>query len=211
MIAVVDCGSGNLQSVTKAFEHLGAETILTSDPAYLAAAEKIVLPGQGEFGNVRRQIDARGLTGVLLDRAREADDGGRPFLGICVGLQVLFERSAESPGVEGLGVWTGGCARFDIEALGREGHKIPHMGWSPVEPAPAAAGSVYGGVPAGAYFYFVHSYVVEPAEDSLVALRAEYGRPFAAACARRRLFGSQFHPEKSQAGGLAILKAFVDL
>ena len=136
----MDCGSGNIQSVTKALEHLGAEVELTSDPARLAAAKKIVLPGQGEFGSVSRQIDARNLTDVLVERAREADGGGRPFMGICVGLQILFDRSAESPGATGLAVWPGACARFDVEALRREGHKVPHMGWSPVEPCSAAAG-----------------------------------------------------------------------
>lgn len=211
VIAVVDYGMGNLRSVFKALERVGARVELASDGAALERAEKVVLPGVGAFGHARRELDARALADVLAARAREAAGGGRPFLGICLGMQLLFERSAESPGVEGLAVWPGRCVRFDVGGLRRAGLKVPHMGWSPVAPGPAAAGSVYGHVAGGTYFYFVHSYCVEPADASLVALEAGHGRPFAAACARGRLFGSQFHPEKSQAEGLAVLRAFVGL
>ena len=199
-IAVVDVCSGNLRSVEKALAHAGGAPIVTRDPDAIRRADKVVVPGQGAFGEFARGLAERGLEAPL----REALDAGTPFLGICLGLQVLFDESEEQGPVRGLGLIPGKVVRFRPEdhAL-----KVPHMGWNralPLRPDPLLAG-----IPDGGYFYFVHSYFVVPADPSVTVLACEYGVRFTAAIRKDNLFACQFHPEKSQALGLRILENFV--
>lgn len=196
MIAVVDYGMGNLRSVEKAFSYLGYRATVTSDPRALEQAEGIVLPGVGAFGDAMRELDERGLVSVL----KEAFSEDRPFLGICLGYQLLCSESEESPGVPGLGLLPGRVIRFPA------GLKVPHMGWNDVRFT--RRHPVLEGVPEGSYFYFVHSYYVSPyrAEDAL--LLTDYGVTFASGAAMGRAVALQFHPEKSSSAGLRILDNF---
>jgi glutamine amidotransferase len=198
MVTIVDYGSGNLRSVQKAFEHLGAAATITADPAVVAAADRLVLPGVGAFGDAMRELRGRDLVTPIVAHVR-AD---KPFFGICMGLQLLFETGWEGGRHEGLGLLAGDVTRFDLPA----GYKVPHMGWNSVAWRP---GACPGGCADGEYFYFVHAYHARPADDGLVAAVADYGGPFCAAIARGRLFATQFHPEKSQAAGLQLLRAFL--
>jgi glutamine amidotransferase len=199
MVTIVDYGSGNLRSVQKAFEHLGAAATITDDPAAVADAERLVLPGVGAFGDAMRELRQRGLVEPIVAHLR-AD---RPFFGICMGLQLLFETGLEGGRHEGLGVLAGDVARFELPAA----FKVPHMGWNTVtwrnDLRPAAATD-------GEHFYFVHSYRARPRDPSVVAAETDYGGPFCAAVSRGRLFATQFHPEKSQAAGLRLLRAFLE-
>jgi len=192
MPTIVDYGSGNLRSVQKAFERCGVAATITSDPATVTAAERLVLPGVGAFGDAMQALHARGLVEPIR-RHLLAD---RPFLGICMGLQLLFETGSEGGRHEGLGILPGEVVRFAVPA----GLKVPHMGWNAVrwqhEWRPAAAGE---------YFYFVHSYHARPADPAVVAAVADYGGDFCAAVRRGNLSATQFHPEKSQAAGLRLL------
>jgi len=192
MPTIVDYGSGNLRSVQKAFERCGAAATITSDPAMVAAAERLVLPGVGAFGDAMQALHARGLVEPIR-RYLLAD---RPFLGICMGLQLLFETGSEGGRHEGLGILPGEVVRFSVPA----GLKVPHMGWNAVrwqhEWRPAADGE---------YFYFVHSYYARPADPAVVAAVADYGGDFCAAVRRGNLSATQFHPEKSQRAGLRLL------
>jgi glutamine amidotransferase len=199
MITIVDYGSGNLRSVQKAFERLGAPARITSDPTVVAAADRLVLPGVGAFGDAMRELSARGLVEPIVDHVR-AD---RPFFGICMGLQLLFETGLEGGRHAGLGLLAGDVARFDLPA----GLKVPHMGWNTV--TWRGAGCPGGAVADGEWFYFVHSYHARPTDESVVAAVADYGGPFCAAVSRGRLFATQFHPEKSQAVGLRLMAAFL--
>jgi glutamine amidotransferase len=197
---------GNLRSVSKALEHVapGAEVLVTSDPGVVAAAQRVVFPGQGAMPDCMRELDARGLRQAVLDAARD-----KPFLGICIGLQMLFERSAEGD-VAGLGILPGKVLRFPPEAMvGAKGEKlkVPHMGWNEVHQA--MLHPMWSGIPPESRFYFVHSYYVEPAKPELVAGYSLYPFAFTAAVAKDNLFAVQFHPEKSQAAGLALLTNFV--
>jgi glutamine amidotransferase len=201
-IAVVDYGIGNQGSVMKAFRHLGAPAILSGDIAELRRADVLVLPGDGAFASTMQEIESRGLVPVL----REAVDQGRTLLGICIGMQLLFERSEESPEARGFGLLPGTVRRF----VERPGLKIPHMGWNRTRRGPAG-GPVAAGVPDGAFFYFIHSYYPDPARAEDVALTSDHGQPFCAAVARDNVFGCQFHPEKSQAAGLALLRSFASV
>jgi len=190
MLTIVDYGSGNLRSVQKAFERLGAAAAITSDPEAVAAADRLVLPGVGAFGDAMRELTGRGLVEPIQAHLR-AD---RPFLGICMGLQLLFERGLEGGSHAGLGVLAGEVARFDLPP----GLKVPHMGWNAVSwredrRSPAD------------YFYFVHAYHARPADPAVIAATTDYGGPFCAAVRRGRLFATQFHPEKSQGIGLRLL------
>lgn len=198
MVTIVDYGSGNLRSVQKAFEHLGAAATITDDPHVVAAAERLVLPGVGAFGDAMRELRRRDLVAPIVAHVR-AD---RPFFGICMGLQLLFDTGWEGGRHEGLGLLAGDVARFDLPA----GYKVPHMGWNTVTWRPGACPS---GCADGEHFYFVHSYHARPADESVVAAVADYGGSFCAAVARGRLFATQFHPEKSQAAGLRLLRAFL--
>ncbi len=196
-VAVVDYDAGNTLSVTRALEKAGARVDLTPDPERVARAEAVVLPGVGAFGDCVRKLQERGMDGAC----REAIAGGKPFLGVCVGLQVLFEGSAESPGIEGLGVLPGMVVRFEVGEL-----KVPHMGWNQLEVA--RGHPLFDGLD-GEAFYFVHSYYPDPAERGDVLATAEYGARFCAAAGRENLAAVQFHPEKSSRAGLELYENFL--
>ncbi len=205
-VAVVDYGMGNLRSVAKAVERVAPRlsVAVTSDPEAIRRAARVVFPGQGAMPDCMRELDARGLRGAVLEAAR-----ARPFLGICIGLQMLFERSDEG-NVRGLGLLPGEVRRFPLEKMtDAEGMrlKVPHMGWNQVRQTGPHA--LWDGIPQNARFYFVHSYFPEPANRAVVAADAVYGVSFACACARDNVFAVQFHPEKSQAAGLQLLANFV--
>ena len=198
MVTIVDYGSGNLRSVQKAFEHLGAAATITDDPEVVAAAERLVLPGVGAFGDAMRELRRRDLVAPIVAHV-QAD---KPFFGICMGLQLLFETGWEGGRHAGLGLLAGDVMRFDLPA----GYKVPHMGWNTVA---WRDGGRTVGCGDGEHFYFVHSYHARPADETIVAAVTDYGGPFCAAVARGRLFATQFHPEKSQAAGLRLLQAFL--
>jgi len=200
VIAVVDVCSGNLRSVERALEAAGGEVVVTRDADVVRRADKIVVPGQGAFGVFMRGLVERGLGDAL----REAIASGRPFLGICLGLQILFESSEEQGPVNGLGVLAG---RIEKIRPGDPRLKIPHIGWNRVRGRgdPLLAGT--GDAP---HVYFVHSYHAVPADRSIVVLEAEHGVPVCAAIRKDNLFACQFHPEKSQAVGLRIMRNFVE-
>ncbi len=208
-IAVVDYGMGNLRSVSKALEHVAGAVpvVVTADPSEVAAAERVVFPGQGAMPDCMRELEARGLKPVVLAAARE-----KPFLGICIGLQMLFEHSEEGD-VPGLGVFAGRVRRFpDEHMIGADGQrlKVPHMGWNAVQQmANPKVHPLWEGIADDARFYFVHSYFVEPADGRLVQGICVYGLPFTCAVARDNIFAMQFHPEKSARDGLRLLKNFV--
>ncbi len=198
MIAILDYRAGNLASVKKAFDALGAQTVITSDPAAVRAAKKIVLPGVGHFA-ATRTLGELGLTTSL----RDAIGGGVPFLGICVGMQWLFEGSDEAPGVAGLGVLEGSCRRFPQNDL-----KCPHVGWNSL--AIGEQSRLFAGVEEPSPFaYFTHSFYAEASSATTAA--TDYGVRFAAAVETDNIFGVQFHPEKSGALGLQMLRNFVEL
>ena len=206
IVAVIDYGMGNLRSVSKALEHVAGskKVIVTAEPAVVAAAERVVFPGQGAMPDCMRELDARGLRQAVLDAAKN-----KPFLGICIGLQMLFEHSDEG-NVAGLGVFAGEVKRFpDAKMIAADSQrlKVPHMGWNNVAQKPHA---LWAKVADAARFYFVHSYCVQPSDLALVAGTAEYGVPFTCAVARDNIFAVQFHPEKSARDGLQLLENFVE-
>jgi glutamine amidotransferase len=198
-IAVIDYGSGNLRSVEKALQKTGAEPVRCADAATAEKCEAIVLPGVGSFGDCARSLEERGLSGCL--RGWLAAD--RPYLGICLGYQILFDSSEESPEARGLGHWPGKVVRFEENP----GRKVPHMGWNTL--SWGARDEIFTGVDDGSHVFFVHSYYPAPTDESLVTAWCDYGGKFAAAAARGRVHGMQFHPEKSQEIGLHILENFV--
>jgi len=201
MLAIIDYQMGNLRSVQKGFEKVGHAATITSDAAELAAADKIVLPGVGAFGDAMAELKRRDLVQPIKD----AVASGKPFLGICLGLQLLFDVGYENGEYEGLGILRGKVVRFDLPP----GFKVPHMGWNRgmiKRQAPALAG-----IADGTYFYFVHSYYPVPDDPSVIAIESDYGHSFCAAVWRDNLFATQFHPEKSQADGLKLLKNFAEL
>ncbi len=206
-IAVIDYGMGNLRSVSKALEHVapGAHVQVTSDAAAVAAAGRVVFPGQGAMPDCMREMESRGLRPAVLAAARS-----KPFLGICIGLQMLFESSEEGD-MQGLSVLPGRVRRFPRDAmLDRDGRrlKVPHMGWNQVRQR--GVHPLWKGIEDGARFYFVHSYYAETGDAQLVSGVSDYGLPFTCAVARDNIFGVQFHPEKSQSAGLRLLSNFVD-
>lgn len=201
MIAIIDYGAGNLQSVKNALERIGAPCSVTSYPYEITAAEGVILPGVGAFGHSMNEINKRGIAGAIKKAAR----GGRPFLGICIGMQLFFEGSEESPEVPGLALMPGKVVRFSAE----EGLKIPHMGWNDVRGVKPCR--LLDRLPGGAYMYFVHSYYVNAGNRGDVSATARYGRDFDAAVEDGSLFGVQFHPEKSGEAGLAVLSRFAAL
>jgi glutamine amidotransferase len=201
MIAIVDYQMGNLRSVQKAFERVGHQATITSDPDELRAAEKIVLPGVGAFGDAIDELRRR----RLVDPICEGIERGKPFLGICLGLQLLFDVSYEGGRHEGLGVLAGEVVRFDVPS----DYKVPHMGWNQAHILRKAP--ILEDVPENSHFYFVHSYHVVPRDPEVVAIQSDYHQPFCAMVWRENLFATQFHPEKSQAKGLRILKRFAEL
>ena len=205
-VVVVDYGMGNLRSVAKAIEHVApqARVLVTSDASEVAAAERVVVPGQGAMPDCMAQLAARGLREAVIAAA-----ANKPFLGICVGLQMLFGH-AEEGDVMGLEVLPGRVPRFPHEAMvAADGSrlKVPHMGWNEVHQAEAHP--LWQGIPSGERFYFVHSYYVEPASPEVIAGSTHYGIPFTSAVARDNIFAVQFHPEKSAQAGLALLSNFM--
>ncbi len=205
-IAVIDYGMGNLRSVAKAIEHVAPQlnVAVTSDPAVVARAARVVFPGQGAMPDCMREMQARGLREAVVTAARE-----KPFLGICIGLQMLFERSEEGD-VAGLGLLPGRVRRFPaegmVDARGAK-LKVPHMGWNEV--CQTKAHPLWEGIASGGRFYFVHSYYVEPANPQLAAGCSRYPFSFTCAVASDNVFAVQFHPEKSQTAGLRLLANFV--
>ena len=200
-VVILDYGAGNLRSVAKAFEHEGANAVLTDDPAVARRAERLVLPGQGHFGQCMTRLEEKGLG----DAVREHVASGRPFLGICVGMQLLYEGSEEAPEVRGLGLLPGTVKRLRTDL------PLPHVGWNSVEFIRAAeADPLLAGVagPDPRYFYHVHSYGVLEADGEDVLGRCTYDDAFASIVGRANVWGIQFHPEKSQEDGLRILRNF---
>jgi glutamine amidotransferase len=197
-IAVVDYGMGNLRSVSKALEHVapGAEVLATADPAVIRSAERVVVPGQGAMPDCMRQLAASGAREAVIEAA-----GAKPFLGICIGLQMLFERGEEGD-TRGLGLLPGNVPRFRVSGL-----KIPHMGWNEVLQQRRHA--LWAGIADRSRFYFVHSYFPAPRDAGVTAATCVYGMPFTCAVARDNIFAVQFHPEKSQSAGLQLLSNFV--
>lgn len=201
MITIVDYQMGNLRSVQKGVERVGGEARISSDPHEIASAEKLILPGVGAFGDAMAEIRRRDLDAPIRDFVAS----GRPFLGICLGLQLLFERGFEHGEHEGLGILPGDVVRFDLP----DSMKVPHMGWNTVVRRNEAP--ILREIPDHTHFYFVHSYYVRPSDPSVVALECDYGGPFCAMVWKENVFATQFHPEKSQADGLKLLSAFADL
>lgn len=208
-IAVVDYGMGNLRSVSKALEHVApTKTVLvTSDPDDIAQADRVVFPGQGAMPDCIRELDARGLRDAVIATAKN-----KPFLGICIGLQMLFEHSEEG-NAAGLGLLKGGVKRFAAEDMvDSQGAKlkVPHMGWNQVYQAGSQPHVLWQGIADGARFYYVHSYYVQPDDDTIVAGYSNYPNKFTCAIAKDNLFAVQFHPEKSANAGLQLLSNFVN-
>lgn len=205
-IAVIDYGMGNLRSVWQALVHVagGREVVVTADPAQVLAAERVVFPGQGAMPDCMRELDARGLRQAVVDAARS-----KPFLGICIGLQMLFEHSEEGD-VAGLGVFAGRVRRFPAEkmiASNGDKLKVPHMGWNEVMHTRSHA--LWNDIDDGARFYFVHSYYVDPVDRACIAGTTDYGLPFTSAVAHDNIFALQCHPEKSAQAGLTLLSNFI--
>jgi imidazole glycerol-phosphate synthase subunit HisH len=201
VIAIIDYEMGNLRRVQKAFERVGHQAMITSDPAVLFDAQKVVLPGVGAFRDAIAALRER----KLVEPIRAAISRGKPFLGICLGLQMLFEKSYEDGEYEGLGVIPGEVVRFNLPAE----YKVPHMGWNQLNFRQRSP--VFNDIEDSAHFYFVHSYYVVPREASVTATETEYGQPFCSSIWRDNLYAVQFHPEKSQSAGLRLLKNFAEL
>ncbi len=201
MTAIIDYDAGNLRSVAKALEALGEEPLVTRERDRILGADRVILPGVGAFGDAMAKLSQYGLTDVV----REATASEKPFLGICLGLQLLFEGSEESPGVEGLGIFRGRILRIPEGA----GRKIPHMGWNSLEIA--ANSRLFAGVSSGSFVYFVHSYYLRTEDEDIVAASAEYGVHIHAAVERGNVCACQFHPEKSGDVGLRILRNFLQM
>lgn len=205
-VAIVDYGMGNLRSVAKAVEHVAPDfrVVVTADPQALAAADRIIVPGQGAMPDCMRELRSRGLDGAVIDAA-----AAKPFLGICVGLQMLFGH-AEEGGVTGLEILPGRVPRFPDAAMHDASGarlKVPHMGWNEV--SQAAPHPLWQGIADGTRYYFVHSYYVEPTQPGVIAGSTHYGITFTSAVARANIFAVQFHPEKSAAAGLRLLENFM--
>ena len=201
MIAIIDYDAGNIKSVEKALHSLGEETVVSRDPQVLLSADKVILPGVGSFGDAMNNLNKFGLVPVI----RELTEKGTPFLGICLGLQLLFERSDEAPGVEGLGVLKGDILKLPD----KEGYKIPHMGWNSLDFP--REGRLFKGLGEHPYVYFVHSYYLKAKDDRIVKATTEYGTHIHASVEQDNIFACQFHPEKSSTVGLKILENFAGI
>ncbi len=205
-IAVIDYGMGNLRSVSKALEHVAGTkpVVVTSDPEVVLAAERVVFPGQGAMPDCMRELEMRGLRQAVLEVSRS-----KPFLGICIGQQMLFEHSEEGD-VPGLGIFAGNVCRFPDEKMyapNGDRLKVPHMGWNEVKQSQHV---LWKDIVDHSRFYFVHSYCVQPADSSVIQGACEYGVPFTCAVGRDNIFAVQFHPEKSARDGLQLLKNFIE-
>ena len=203
MISIVDYGMGNLRSVSKAFETQGYAAHITSSPDEIRNANGLVLPGVGAFGECMANLERHGL----IEPIKEYISSGKPFLGICLGFQILFESSEESPGVSGLGHFKGKVVRFPD--FGEKRIKVPQMGWNRINFQPGSP--VLNNIPEGTWFYFVHSYYVKPESNGLSVITSNYGIEFAAAVEKDNIFACQFHPEKSGQQGLELVKNFARL
>ena len=201
MVAIIDYDAGNIRSVEKAIRYLGKEVTVTSDPEKILAADRVILPGVGAFGDAMKRLHAMGLVEVI----RQVAERGTPFLGICLGLQLLFEKSEESPGVPGLGLLQGEILRLpELPGL-----KVPHIGWNSLKyPNP---GRLFRGIPEDSYVYFVHSYYLKAQDEGIVTATTEYGTLVHASVESGNLFACQFHPEKSSETGLTILENFLSI
>lgn len=200
MVAIIDYGAGNLQSVKKALDFLGYESEITMDREKILSASHVILPGVGSFGDAMASIRERGLE----DTIKQAASGEKHFLGICLGLQLMFEKSDETPGVEGLGIFKGEIVKIPSE----NGLKVPHMGWNSINLK--QTDGIFSGIKDGSYFYFVHSYYLKNAEPDVVAATAQYGVEIECAIQKGRVCATQFHPEKSSETGLRLLKNFME-
>lgn len=201
MIAIIDYGAGNLQSVKKAFDFIGAESVITDNPEIINACDRILLPGVGSFGDAMNSMAKSGLVETVKQNALS----GKPFLGICLGLQLLFEESEESPGVKGLGIFKGKIKKFSPDM----GLKIPHIGWNSLEIK--QKDTLFKNVPENSYVYFVHSYYLHAEDENDIATVTNYGIDFHSAVGKNNVFATQFHPEKSGDVGLQILKNFASM
>ena len=201
MIAIVDYDAGNIKSVEKAVDYLGEKWILTRDPEKILNSDKVILPGVGAFGDAMKRLESYGLVPVLKQAASE----NIPFLGICLGLQLIFEDSDESEGIAGLGILKGHIRRIPAG----EYRKIPHRGWNSLELK--NEGRLFKGIPDGSYVYFVHSYYLEAADRSIVKAVKHYNTQIDASVEKGNVFACQFHPEKSSTVGLGILRNFLEL
>ena len=199
MIAIIDYGVGNLFSVEKAFAATGQDVIVTGNADDLRTADKLVLPGVGAFGDCMKNLEASGLISIILEQIKNK----KPLLGICVGLQILFEGSEESPNIKGLGVFKG-----MVKHINAPGLKIPHMGWNAVT---IKQEDLFKDVGDKSYFYFVHSYHAVPDDKTLIAATTDYGEILTAAVVKENIYATQFHPEKSGDVGLKLLKNFVNI
>ena len=199
MIAIIDYGMGNLRSVQKAFEKVGAQAMITHNPADIMKADRVVLPGVGAMAPAMQKLHELGLMDVIRRVIKE----GKPFLGICLGLQLLFEKSSEGGYAEGLRILKGSVERFT------QG-KVPHMGWNQIKVLPAG-GKLFAGITNGENVYFCHSYFVKPADQTIAATLTDYGIEYASSVVSGNIWGVQFHPEKSQTVGLKILENFTKL
>ena len=201
MVSIIDYDAGNIRSVEKALIHLGQEPVITRDRKTILASDRVILPGVGAFGSAMGKLNGYGLTEVI----REVVGKGTPFLGICLGLQLMFESSEEAPGVSGLGLLPGRILKIPQ----KDDLKIPHMGWNSLEVTKGA--SLFRGLPEHPYVYFVHSYYLNADHEEDVAAVTEYGTTIHASVEHENLFACQFHPEKSSQTGLTILKNFIEL
>ena len=201
MIAIIDYGAGNLQSVKKALDFIGAANIITDDPQKIKSADKVLLPGVGSFGDAMDSMHKSGL----VETVKECALSGKPFLGICLGLQLLFEESEESPGVKGLGIFKGKIKKFSSDM----GLKIPHIGWNSL--SIKQNDTLFKDIPENSYVYFVHSYYLHAEDENDVATVTNYGIDFHSAVGKNNVFATQFHPEKSGDVGLQILKNFASM
>lgn len=201
MIAIIDYDAGNLKSVEKALKSLGQETVVSRDSSVIKAADKVILPGVGSFGDAMNNLDHFNLVDTIKDIA----ESGKPFLGICLGHQLLFERSDETPGAEGLSILPGEILRIPPS----DGLKIPHMGWNSIKIKDNAR--LFKDVPDNSYVYFVHSYYLKAADEDIVAATTEYSTHIHASVEKNNIFACQFHPEKSSDIGLRILNNFANL
>ena len=201
MIAIIDYGAGNLQSVKKALDFIGAESVITDNPETINACDRILLPGVGSFGDAMNSMNEKGLVETVKQNALS----GKPFLGICLGLQLLFEESEESPGIKGLGILKGKIKRFSNDM----NLKIPHIGWNSL--SIKQNDTIFKDIPENSYVYFVHSYYLQAEDENDVATVTNYGIDFHSAVGKGNIFATQFHPEKSGDVGLKILKNFASM